>query len=251
MKWRSWFFGLVALSVALLASWLSTKETVRPLYSFFDGTGTVIGWFLSCLTVLVGVAAWFERAALRRWLLNRQFPQVGDDVRDWRSRVEALVIPVSPRREQPEWLIRHLKPSHVSFLYTSESRATAAGLARDFGSESLEFSPSYHQIVAAANELKDPNDTREARTQTKLFLERFDRLGIPPSRVFVDTTAGKVPTSIGAFQAAEEAAVATIYIVGTKNGLIQDPGDASHGQPKFVSNPLARSEDLPEARRRP
>lgn len=239
MKARSWLWGLSALAIVVLAAWGVSSQEPTGAYDFLDKTGVVIGWLLSCLTVLFGVTAWVERAALRRWLFGRQFARVGESVEDWERRVEALIIPVSPHRAQPEWLIRHLKPSHVSFLYTEASRAVAAELAGEFGSETLEFSPTHHQILAGAQEIENPNDPNEVRRRTREFLERFQWLSISPGKIFVDTTAGKVPTSIGAFQAAEEVGVASIYLVGTIDGKIVDPTNREHGQPKYLSDPLA------------
>ena len=64
--------------------------------------------------------------------------------------------------------------------------------------------------------------------------------GISKDNIFVDTTGGKVPMSIGAFQAAEEEGVASIYVCGTvydkKSGfIIKDPKNEAHGKPVFLS----------------
>ncbi|MDW7998587.1 MAG: hypothetical protein RMI30_03945, partial [Thermodesulfovibrio sp.] len=55
------------------------------------------------------------------------------------------------------------------------------------------------------------------------------------SNIFVDTTGGKVPMSIGAFQAAEEMSVSSIYIIGKDHGKITDPMIKEHGEPIFIS----------------
>ncbi len=48
--------------------------------------------------------------------------------------------------------------------------------------------------------------------------------------------------SIGMFQAAEQAGVSSIYVIGTQDkGLIKDPTIREHGSPVFMSEHTADS----------
>lgn len=64
----------------------------------------------------------------------------------------------------------------------------------------------------------------------------FKELGIPESEVFVDTTGGTVPMSIGAFQAAEERNLSSIYVIGKDKGKIKDWKKRQDGIPVYISD---------------
>ena len=152
--------------------------------------------------------------------------------------VEAAVIPVSPRKEQPEWILRWLKPKHVSFLYSEKSQKMAKELADEFSHPpfNIEFYPNAKDIELGKYMVESADKPELSKGQVQVLINRFLDLEIPTDKIFIDTTAGTVPMSIGAFQMAEEMGVSSIYVVGTQNRFIKDPKKRSHGNPVFISN---------------
>ena len=224
---------LVAVGTGVVAWLLGNNLFSRQFVSLLDNTGIVLGDFLAIFGIFAGFLAWIERRKIRLWFLKTKFEDVGEQ---FNMPVDAMVIPVSPRVEQPEWILRHLRPKFVSFLYTDASQSTAQQITGNKEFSDIEFFPDADQIKNKKYIISNPNDPQESKTLTSMFIDHFLAKQIEMDKIFVDTTAGKVPMSIGAFQAAEEKAVSTVYIVGTKNGLIKDPKNRGDGKPIFISN---------------
>lgn len=195
-----------------------------------DNAGIVLGYTLSSLIV----AAYFSRKWLLADLLRPRFYKAGEEFPVKPDLVDALLIPVS-RREQPEWLIRHLKPRYCALLCTAQSRGVALQLVQDFG-ETVHFLHGAEKIRAGHDMISNPDDPLQSKEIGKRCIQHFLADNLSPKRIFVDTTGGKVPMSIGLFQAAEENGVSSIYVVGTQDGLIKDPREPSHGSPVFMSD---------------
>lgn len=236
MRWLPWllasliFVALAALSWAL-GQWFSADAVQK-----IDNAGILLGWVLACASGPLAFLAWIRRQDIRRWLRRRRFESVGEEFRVDKEKVTALVIPVS-RPEQPRWLVRWLEPSFVSLLYTEASRTVAAQLADEFAGRGIHLFPERGSIASGQMEVSDPNEINQSRQVVLSFLNYYSFKGIPPGEIFVDTTGGKKPMSIGAFQAAEEAGVSSIYVVGrgTRDEIV-DPEQRSHGFPVFISN---------------
>ena len=84
--------------------------------------------------------------------------------------------------------------------------------------------------------IETPDKPEVSKSQVQYFINRFIEKSIPVANIFVDTTAGTVPMSIGAFQTAEETGASSIYIVGTKDRKIENPKIRAHGDPKFMND---------------
>jgi len=181
-------------------------------------------------SLAAGLVAYLKRDDIRRWLYRSRFEPAGEPFEIDEEKVEAMVIPVS-RREQPEWLLRWLNPKKVALICTERTKDTSREIEEKFGNKVV-FYP--------AKVTKDPDDPDETRQEIKHCLSRFKAEGIHPTHIFVDTTGGKVPMSIGAFLAAEEEGVSSIYLVGKveRNGvmIVDDPENREHGRPIFISN---------------
>ena len=234
-RWQIIIIIFIMLSLALLGMWGASL-----LYCQWDEqlsfANTVIGYFWYCATIALTIMVWLKRFEIRRWFRKTHFEHVGElfDVRE--ENVTAVVIPVS-RREQPEWIIRWLRPRYIALLYTEKTRSEAKNLLADFSDDKMEILPNQKAIDHQEYMLDDPDDPKEARRLTKLFIQQFIIKGVPLREIFVDTTGGKVPMSIGAFQAAEEMNVSSIYISGNlPNGHIEDPRLREQGKPIFISD---------------
>ncbi|NIR51601.1 hypothetical protein GWO43_23750 [candidate division KSB1 bacterium] len=129
-------------------------------------------------------------------------------------------------------------PKHVSLVYSEYSREVARELAETFSGQpfNIQFFPDANAMSQNRLKLEDVDKPEACKALVKEHLRRFAKESIPPTLTFVDTTGGKVPMSIGAFQAAEEIGVSSIYVVGKENGFIKDPGKREHGYPVFISD---------------
>jgi len=186
------------------------------------------------------IIAVIKRKDITRWFISRfrrkEFEGTGDEFPVSEEKVEGIVIPVS-RTEQPEWIIRHLKPRYVALLYTGfkQSRDATLELVRKFSSTTL-FNLTEDDIKNGKDMIADAEDPLVTKELTRRAIRHMLALDLKHENIFVDTTGGKVPMSIGAFQAAEEENVSSIYIVGKgEKGFITDPSIRQQGMPIFIS----------------
>lgn len=183
--------------------------------------------------LIIGILNWGTIKKIFNNLLSKNFLGTGENFDDISQKVRGIIIPVS-RRQQPEWIIRHLKPEYVAFLYTERSKKDALELTLEFGNK-VHFIHTAKEIEAGIDMIKNPNDPLEVKQLTKKFISKLLKLDIDKRNIFVDTTGGKVPMSIGAFQAAEESGVSSLYIIGTNQDIISDPTVKEQGKPIFLS----------------
>jgi hypothetical protein len=215
-----------------------------------DRASSIIGFLTTCLAGGTALAGYYRRVDLARFFKRgrrAEYLEAGEPIVEFRERADALVIPVS-HKTQPEWLIRQLKPKWVSLLYTERSKPEAISLVRDFGATDILFLPDENGIANDSHKVASPDDIRESKALVGFYLEQLLAKGVQRSKILVDTTGGKVPMSIGAFQAAEERKIATVYLKGTRpetnragsvDYWIKDPKDPSDGVLLYMSNPAA------------
>ncbi|MEZ0344669.1 MAG: hypothetical protein ABWJ99_07730 [Caldimicrobium sp.] len=169
---------------------------------------------------------------LRKQLLQRNFEGLGEVFNFPVENVKVLILPVSAGNSiVQEWLINYLKPEQVALVYTEKSRKQAEKLYNIY-SEQVHFYHTLHELRESKDILKDPLDPLSAKRLVKKFINYYLNLGYSKNEIFVDITGGTAPTSIGAFQAAEEAEITTLYV---KDGKITDPSDTKQGIPIFIS----------------
>lgn len=205
--------------------------TLSPLFGWSAQTWLIvdhIGILGAAVTVLlswIGVAlAWFKKDNIRRWLTSNRFPTVGGfphDVNPW----QALIFTVS-REEVPKWVMKTIKPTMVGLVASKESKNVSEILdqfAQELGVGTVET------VV-----LDDPDDPAGARMRTRYLIEFMRAHGA--GSIAVDVTGGKTPTSLGAFMAAEEAEVDTIYVTSRFDAQLKKP-DMSTAQIVCVSRP--------------
>jgi len=209
----------------------------EDMITAWDRAGIIFGYIVTCLSTAIAITAFISRNEIAGWISRlarrRQFEGLGTPFDPLREKVDAIVIPVS-RAEQPEWIMRHLKPRFVGLVFTEKTRkvteelmqtASTLGIEPIFGRESL------------VRGLSDPNDPARSRSIARTMIEGVLANGVLANRIFVDTTGGRVPMTIGLFQAAEEAGVSSIYLTGReKDGRIINTRDPSEGRPIFISD---------------
>ena len=231
----------VVFVASLVAGWVIPESWITAL----DNAGIILGYLLACLAVAgLAVGLWSQpalRRMLDRWLRRQQFAHAGRVVEDFEKRVDAVVIPLGRQALQAEWIVRNLKPRSVALLFTAQGREVAAQLARKLDSE-VEFKPSRSEIEGPALVIEDLLDPQDTRKLARHYIEGLLDRGFQRQKIFVDTTGGTAPMSLGAFQAAEEMHVSSIYIMGLmtdaegRMGRILDPEDPTQAEPRFMSD---------------
>lgn len=168
---------------------------------YLDHYGILLADIFTTLTVAMLIVGWLKRDRLRRWLTRNRFPVVGGEEpaeRNW----DGIVFTVS-RSETPTWVIEQCRPAQVGLVVTRQSRDTADRIAARAGELGAR--------VYGPLEISSPDDPAASRFAVGELLRRM--AGQQPDAVLaVDLTGGKVPMSLGAFMAAEERLVETIYV---------------------------------------
>lgn len=165
-----------------------------------DQVATLLGMLTSILAPAALLLGALNRDRLRAWLTRNRFPQVGQHPAP-DARWDAIVFTVS-RREVPCWVLETLKPKLIGLVVTAASRAAGEEIAKSAEDLGIHVLP--------LEEMADPDDPAEAQIKTRRLLEDVAARGM--ERVGVDVTGGKVPMSLGAFMAAEEALADTLYV---------------------------------------
>ncbi len=234
------YFWILLVAVCVFGVFYLAGRIIPEEYiKYLDNAGIILGYLISCLSVGAAAYAVVKRREITKWFKRPVFPKTGEEFEIPEEKVEAVVIPVS-RKEQPEYIVRHLKPKHVGLLYTDISKSVALDITNDFG-KVCNFVLSTNDIQISKDMITNPDDPSEAKELTRRYIRVFEAMDISKDKIFVDTTGGKVPMSIGAFLGAEEEGVSSIYIVGTikdprRGSIIKDPKNPHHGRPIFVSD---------------
>jgi|GEM_PF-1687653 len=236
----SWMVLILILSIVV--GNLLPDDFIKLL----DNAGIVMGIIASSLAAAMGLWVWKERESVRNFFLNNPTESDGEKFSEIEvSKILAMIIPVS-RMEQPEWILYHLRPKRVMFLYTQKSHSDARKIFEKFSNQ-IDYplharSPiSIYEVPARLEAtgkgggtlglINNPYNPEEVYNEVKEMLDQLINEGYSKDNIFVDTTGGTVPMSIGAFMAAEEKGITTLYVVATKpNGKIEDPQKRGEGK---------------------
>jgi hypothetical protein len=195
-------------------------EDLWPLLEKFN----VIG---GDAALLAGIWGFFSREKIRRWLHRNSFMDVDAPLQsdvDW----DVLIFTVS-RAEVPIRVIEQLRPRHVGLVATESSRAAAAEIMEYARRNGMQAHPP--QII------EDPSNPKEAKTKTAALIEHFKRMpGLHAESMAVDLTGGKVTMSLGAFMAAEEASLSTLYLCSPYDENLNKP-DPTRSVIRCISKP--------------
>lgn len=193
-------------------------------WHLIDQVGILLGVLMGISWIVGLPLALLKREEIRRWFTRNRFPNVGATLES-EQRWDALAFTVS-HKDLPQWVVDVLKPAYVGLIATDASREAAreiATLAKQRGLEVL--SPVY---------LDNPDDPAEAFAQTRLLLRRLRETGA--ERIAVDITGGKTPMSLGAFMAAEELGVSSLYVTSNYDKALRRP-DMRTAQIRCISRP--------------
>lgn len=211
---------------------LATVESVSNLFGWsdqwwlwVDQVGILVGLIMIVLSVGGAVYAYFSREHIRQWLWRNRFPspqELDDTQRQW----DGLLFTVS-RSELPQWVMTCIKPRFLALLATDETRDAADRLRSYAVARGIDQQPLML--------LSDPDDPQEARRRSAELIDKLRRAGA--TEIAVDITGGKRPTSVGAFMAAEEAGVTSLYVSAP---FVNGAPDTSRAVIKSLSGPHSR-----------
>ncbi|WP_024298103.1 hypothetical protein [Methylomicrobium lacus] len=169
---------------------------------------------LMLLTSIGGlVYGLYKRNDIRQWLTRNRFPSIGG--RPELSRWQGLIFTVS-RANVPAWVIGQVHPEAVGLLLTYSSQGEGEQIkaqARQIG------------INVISRHIDNPDDPAEVKQKTAEIVRAMQADGIDP--IAVDVTGGKTPMSLGAFMAAEEASIDTLYVTAAYKDSKLDMATAS------------------------
>lgn len=164
------------------------------------------------ITIVAAVAGFVRRDSIRRWLVRNRFPDVGGELVPQNASIDAIVFLVS-KPEVPRWVMRQVKPAHVAFVATVQSLQNTQSLETDAVTLGLRV----HGHIA----IDDPDDPVATRQAVIQLIGRLR--DAEAGNIAVDLTGGKTTMSLGAFMAAEELGVQTIYVATDFDRSLSQP----------------------------
>ncbi|MCB0275206.1 MAG: hypothetical protein KDI06_10355 [Calditrichaeota bacterium] len=226
----------LVVTISTLALAIVAAQQGKLFYSqdILGRASNLLGLVLGLITVLVSTFAVINRADIRQWFRGKAFTSAGEPFNIAEDQIKGIVLPVS-RIDQPEWYLKWYNPELVAFLYTEKSREHALTLLDGY-QEKTKFLLNKEQIQRERFQINDPFDFNECRAITKLIIQTMIDEGISPNHIFVDTTGGTAPMSLGAFQAAEAMGVSSIYVIGNIPVNKIDANKRESGKPIFLSD---------------
>jgi CRISPR-associated protein (Cas_Cas02710) len=166
-------------------------------WQYIGQVSDIWGALLGTLTACFAVWGFFNRAAFKRYLTRITYSDVGRAITE-KQEYELVIFTVS-HATVPLMVIEKTQPKRIALIATEGSKVEAEIIAAQaLGRETKIFI------------LDDKDDPAEAKaTVNKAIVHWTD---IAPERIAVDVTGGTTPMSIGAFMAAQQAGVITIYM---------------------------------------
>lgn len=226
---------IILFSITLIISFIIIGFYIPlSISNILDRAGIVFGYLVTCISVAIAIYATLNQNKIKEWFKLHEFENLGEDFDVPVDQIKAMIIPVS-RYQQPEWILRWLKPQKVIFIYTNEKREHALKLTEEF-KEQIEFYLNSEDITSGKYILENHFDPEQSYLLVKKFIQKLIDKGIPKKNIFADATGGTTPMSVGCFQAAEEMGVSTLYVIGKKNGHIKNPEKKEQGEPIFLSD---------------
>lgn len=194
----------ITMLILFLFVYITKPLTCTNYWNDLGNADIVLGYLVTCFTIALGIIAWFRRQDIRSWFRKRQFINVGLPFDIPKDKIQAIIAPVSSHGIQAQWILECLKPKYASLLYTEQSRNKTLEIIQEYSNKGIQFFPNFEAVQKNESMVDDVFNPQKSKGLTKEFLYHYNNKGISLSKIFVDTTGGTVPMSIGAFQAAEE-----------------------------------------------
>jgi len=182
-------------------------EIISPnLFTFDESTwlwldryGIIVGDLLMTFTFLATIYGFICRNKLRNWFKRNQFPSIGGQLEH--SHWQGIIFTVS-RKEVPLWVIKQINPMAIGLLSSESSRNAAQDIRV--------FAQQMGTLIIEEEVINDPDDPAEVNRKAKKIMHELKDKGL--DEMAMDITGGKTPMSLGAFMAAEEMGVDSIYV---------------------------------------
>jgi len=166
---------------------------------WLDRYGIIVGDLLMTFTFLATIYGFICRNKLRNWFKRNQFPSIGGQLEH--SHWQGIIFTVS-RKEVPLWVIKQINPMAIGLLSSESSRNAAQ--------EIRVFAQQMGTLIIEEEVINDPDDPAEVNRKAKKIMHELKDKGL--DEMAMDITGGKTPMSLGAFMAAEEMGVDSIYV---------------------------------------
>jgi len=169
-------------------------------WALLDQIGIMLGLLLPIMSLLAAAWAFLKKEQIKHWFSRNQFPHIGQST-DASSRWDGLVFTLS-QTETPKWVIKTRSPRYIALLASEQSAENAAQVEQ--------YARQQGVAVITKVLLADPDDLQEIRQEVKHLIMRLQQKGC--ENIAVDITGGKTTMSLGAFMAAEEAQLPSLYV---------------------------------------
>ena len=166
---------------------------------WLDRYGIIVGDLLMTFTFLATIYGFICRNKLRNWFKRNQFPSIGGQLEH--SHWQGIIFTVS-RKEVPLWVIKQINPMAIGLLSSESSRNAAQDIRV--------FAQQMGTLIIEEEVINDPDDPAEVNRKAKKIMHELKDKGL--DEMAMDITGGKTPMSLGAFMAAEEMGVDSIYV---------------------------------------
>jgi hypothetical protein len=173
-------------------------EFISPQYwQYIGDLSNIWGALLGTLAVIGSIVGFLKRDEIRSYFTRITYSDVGRAIP--KDQQYELVIFTVSHATVPLMVIEKTQPKRIALIATEGSKAEAEMIAAQaLGRENKIFV------------IDDKDDPAEAKATVNKAIAHWE--GIAPERIAVDVTGGTTPMSIGAFMAAQQASVTTIYM---------------------------------------
>lgn len=169
------------------------------LWQYIAQVSDILGAVLGTLTVVFALVGFFRRDEIKRYLTRITYSDVGKLLA--KNQQYELVIFTVSRAEVPLLVIAQTQPAKIALIATEGSKSEAEKIAAQARVQNCDS-----KIFI----IDDKDDPAEAKVTVAKAIRHWE--GVDLAQIAVDVTGGTTPMSIGAFMAAQQAAVTTIYM---------------------------------------
>lgn len=172
-------------------------------WSLIDQIGILLGIIASIIPlvgVIAAIWAYVHKEKIKQWLTRNQFPHIGE-ISDKDLQWDGLLFTVS-KEDTPLWVIDSHRPDVIALLASTQSAHIAEAIQQSAESQGI------HVIKPII--IKDADDIKAAQQATLQLINSLREQGC--KNMGVDITGGKITMSLGAFMAAEEEKLSSLYV---------------------------------------
>jgi hypothetical protein len=193
------------------------------ILEFFKLLHPIIGSVSASVVIGTSLYAFLNRRRIHLWFKTNKFPSVNKEPD---HKYDGLIFTVS-RPEVPTWVIESHMPEYVGLVESAQSQSSSDKIMENTSSKNVKF--------VSPQRLVDVDNPEESKHAVEVLIKKLQKNGC--KNIAVDITGGKVTMSLGAFMAAEEAGIPTIYISTEFDAALKQPRMET-AKIVCVSNPL-------------